>query len=143
MTPWTALLESLHSAFIDELNEKKPKEKVELGLPRRLSQFAFPDTELGSLLFCEIQFDQASGFVFVGLEKSLGESLSFSEAQLWEAIFKRAGSEFMRRNIRPKAGNTQSLTQTASAPKGVNAVQKLVWIPFKLQDGKCYLGMGV
>ena len=51
MSPWTALLESLHSALIDEVTDRHPEPKPELGLPKRQSQFAFPSLEAPTTLW--------------------------------------------------------------------------------------------
>ena len=42
MSPWTALLQSLHSALIDEVTDRHPEPKPELGFPKKQSQFQFP-----------------------------------------------------------------------------------------------------
>ena len=40
MSVWNQILQATHSALIDELNERFPDEKLELGLPKRIDGFA-------------------------------------------------------------------------------------------------------
>ena len=50
MSPWTALLESLHSSLIDELTDRHPEPKPELGMPIRMNAFVAPSAELQTAL---------------------------------------------------------------------------------------------
>ena len=144
MSPWTALLESLHSALIDELTERHPEPKPELGLPSRHSSFTLPKESPPEILFCEVdQEPGGKGTVLLALDLGCSKTLKLSAEELWKAILKRAGSEFMRRQIKPKLGRVTLAAAGPALPAGYNEPQRLVWIPFRLPAGRIYLGMGV
>jgi hypothetical protein len=138
MTPWTALLESLHSALIDELTERHPEPKPTLGMPIRQAKLSLPPSAQ-AVLICEFSFDEARGFAMLAFEDGFMQALNILPEDLWQAILKRAGSEFMHRQIRPKTGQIQTFTDL----KGYIDPGRVVWIPFQIPAGTCYLGLGV
>jgi len=147
VNPWTALLQSLHSALIDELTDRHPEPKPELGMPSRQGRWSSPDPALSEILLCEVLLDSASGIAFLAAEPGFTQSLKLSLPELWDLIFQRAGSEFMRRGIKPKVGRrdqTQNGTKLpAKLPEGYPQPGRIVWIPFKIPGGTAYLGMGI
>jgi hypothetical protein len=146
MSPWTAFLESLHSALIDELAERQEEPKPELGMPVRQRQFAFPSAELSAALVCEVTFSSPAGdsvgFALIGADPTCAKKLKLDAQGIWDAIVKRAGSEFMRREIRPRFGSSTELRAPGALPPGFAVPGRVIWVPFKLNPGICYLGVG-
>lgn len=143
MTPWTALLESLHSAMIDELIGTYPDLKPQLGMPIRQREYRLPTSSVSSVVVCEILLERARGLGFLAGDASFNQAIRLSIPELWDKILKRAGSEFFRREIRPKLGLTLSLVPTEDLPKRMGEPTRVIWIPVKIGAGSCYLGMGV
>jgi hypothetical protein len=146
MTPWTALLESLHSALIDELTERHPEPKPGLGVPLRQKEFAAPGPEIVHVLACQVSFDQGRGHAFLALDAKAAKILELNSQELWDSLIKRAGAEFSRRSIRPKLATPVHLMRsetldTLPAPAWSHPPQRVVWIPFSLGEGKCFLGL--
>src|SRR4051812_31960997 len=104
MSPWTALLESLHSALIDEITERHPDPKPELGMPLRQSRFALPSAKVDAIILSEVSFDQSKGIALIATSTACLKTLKITNSDLWKALLKRAGSEFSRRQIQPKLG---------------------------------------
>jgi hypothetical protein len=143
LTPWTALLESLHSSLIDELIELHPEPKPELGMPVRLREFAWPSPQASDLLVVETEFPEGRCLAMLALEPGFSSKLKISVEPFWNAMLKRAGSEFARRNIRPKFYSSSRLAPGAGLPGGCINPVKLVWVPFRIPQGAAYLGLGV
>jgi len=150
MSPWTALLESLHSALIDELIERHPEPKPELGMPQRHRQLAMPAPGTLSAVICEVSFalaqptaasSEARGFALIAIDDACIKELKLDAAQLWNALLKRAGREFGFRGIQPRLGDLRDL-KSAALPPGFAEPVRVIWIPFKLGAGACYLGVG-
>jgi hypothetical protein len=149
MNPWTALLESLHSALIDELIERHPEPKPELGMPIRQKIFAFPSADLATALVCDATFaleagGESAGFAILGADALCEKKLNLSTQGMWEALLKRAGREFDMRKIRPRVGSAVELRNSGAVtlPRGFAVPSRVVWVPFKLNPGICYLGVG-
>ena len=142
MSPWTALLESLHSALIDEVTDRHPEPKPELGLPKRQSQFAFPSPEIPTTLWVEVNFGTSKGSAMLAFQPGFIKALKLKTSQqLWEAMLKRAGSEFARRQIQPIFAGVSELASSAPIPKELAALPRVVWIPIKLPGGECFFGI--
>lgn len=142
-SPWNALLESLHSALIDELNERFPDEKPELGMPMRQAELAAPAEGIGEYALIEIELSAQKGIALIGVallgtDSALGDAL-----KLWQAVFKRAQPEFARRGISPRAMSiSKARGCTPALPKGI-VPNRVIWIPFKIDQARIYLGLGV
>ncbi|MCM2323311.1 MAG: hypothetical protein NDJ90_08615 [Oligoflexia bacterium] len=150
MNVWTALLESLHSSLIDELIERHPEPKPTLGMPLRQKQPQAPVA--GKLLLCEVLFgDEKSGLqrgtAMLAFEPPFMKALAVGPVDFWSAILKRAGSEFQRRNIRPRISNPVEVeartNEAIQLPQGFAPPTRVIWIPFQVPKGSCYLGMAV
>ena len=146
MSPWTALLESLHSALIDELTERHPEPKPELGMPQRHRALAMPAADLPGALICEVSFaleagGETRGFALFAADPDCARKLKLDSRKLWDALIKRAGREFMFRNIKPRLGDIKEI-QSAELPPGFATPSRVIWIPFRLNPGVCYLGVG-
>jgi hypothetical protein len=142
MSPWTALLESLHSALIDELVERHPEPKPELGLPLRKTQFALPDPSATAWVLCEVLIEDARGIVVIAMNSDCSRTLNLDAKTLWEAVLKRSGSEFSRRSIRPRVSQLAEPKNTTPFPKGFPEPTRMIWIPIRFPTGSCYLGVG-
>ncbi len=159
MNPWTALLESLHSALVDELTDRHPQPKPELGMPIRARDLSLPTQDLVGALLCEVTFaggdegvstastsgsGDARGFALLALDSECSRKLTLTTPKLWDALVNRAGGEFMHRKIKPRFGVVHRAESGAlTVPKGWPTPARVIWIPFKLLPGACYLGVGV
>jgi hypothetical protein len=142
MSPWTALLESLHSSLIDEITERHPEPKPELGMPRRLNQWGEPATEVTSILISEVAIGDQRGLAALALEPGFEKALKIEAKDLWKSLLRRAGAEFMRRQVKPIVSEPQLLDEPYPLPKGYSEPGRLIWIPFRVGKSACYLGIG-
>jgi hypothetical protein len=168
VSPWTAFLESLHSAWVDELNERLPGIKPELGMPIRQKVPAFPSAEVASTVICEVGFvrEEASaavvtggsgesrGFAMLALDVDARKKLGLEPRAAWDALMRRAGGEFGFRKISPRIGTPQEAKTGAASggasggasilalPAGFVTPGRVIWIPFRLHPGVSYLGVG-
>jgi len=143
MNPWTAIFQSVHSALIDELTERHPEPKPELGMPVREADYRVPDPALTSVLVTEVGIGEARGILFLASEPGFARALKLPAPELWAAIMKRAGAEFMRRGVRPVLSEPVTLLATSPLPVHLPQVGRVVWIPFRIPAGRCHLGLGV
>lgn len=161
MSPWTALLESLHSALIDELNERLPGHKPELGMPMRQRELALPAPGLEAFLIAEMSFvreeaaaatatssgpgghaGDSRGIALLACDPDCRAKLQLETRALWDALIRRAGKEFMFRKIQPRLGAVTEPRAPFALPPGYPPPGRVVWIPFRLHPGICYLGVG-
>ncbi len=146
MSPWTALLESMHSALIDEINERLPNAKPELGLPIRRSRWEVPATAASKILVSQIDLAGISGFLAVALDAASTKKLGITPNDLWKALLKRAGTEFHRREIKPQISTPLETDDKARLPKGLGEgarePSKVIWIPIGVGGGQIFLGLG-
>lgn len=150
MNPWTALLESLHSALIDELTERSPEPKPVLGLPIRKSQWTVPATHAGQILIAEISqknCEPGTGFACLTLDGASAQSLGMQAQDLWAALLRRAGTEFGRRGIQPLVSRTLQTDERNTLPSGLaasaRAPSRVIWIPISAGGGQVFLGLGI
>jgi hypothetical protein len=143
MSPWTAFLESLHSALIDEVTDRHPEPKPELGLPLRQNRFALPAPELDELLLVDVSFSSSNGIALLASQKGFMKSLSLGSDALWNAMLKRAGTEFGRRSIQPQCSELQKFRSTDAFPSSTLKCARVIWIPIRLPGGQCFFGVGV
>jgi len=141
VTSWTALLESLHSALVDELNEQFKKIKPELGLPLRQAKFAIPHQEVAWLCHSEIFFGDVKGVAFLALSVQAHQD----DDLIWNGMIRRAGAEFGRRQIQPRLHpmKKNAVTNGAIFISNLPEMKRVIWIPFRLGDRAFYLGLGV
>ena len=150
MTPWTHLLEALHSSLIDEINTLLPNDKPELGLPRRLAQWELPEREISDIALTLVEFEKAGGaatrgLIGLGLTESASRRIGMDSSKLWACIVQRAATEFVRREIRPRLQFHGELEgdERATLPAGIPQPSRVVWIPLRLPDGgMIFLGLG-
>src|SRR4051794_38124098 len=120
MSPWTALLESLHSAMIDELTERHPEPKPELGMPMRRAQFDTPAPSCDQILLSRTAFEDVAlggtGVALIAMSPEARKLLKLDEKKLWEALLRRAGGEFMHRKIKPRLEPAEVVAAGAELP---------------------------
>jgi hypothetical protein len=147
LSPWTALLESLHSAMIDELTERHPEPKPELGMPVRRATFEAIGDACDQVLVARAAFEEVplggTGLAMLALSPEARTLLNLDEKSLWNALLKRAGGEFLHRKIKPKLEAAQVIAVSAVLPSGVSQPQRVIWIPFKLGSAQLRLGVGI
>jgi hypothetical protein len=152
MLPWTALLQSLHSALIDELVERVPEPKPTLGMPIRFSGWKLPDSTNALSLyleFCEFKEGlpgptKKEGFAVIALTESASQRLHLTPENFWKAVFKRTGTEFNYRKIRPIWSRGMSCSGDAQSSLEKLAPTRLIWTPIELGPGeKVFFGVGI
>jgi hypothetical protein len=78
MSPWTALLQSLHSALIDEITDRHPEPKPELGLPKKFKSFQFPFAKAEKLFWAKTSFPGSVGASFIAFEDDFLKTLQLT-----------------------------------------------------------------
>ncbi len=143
MSPFTALFEGLHSAWIDELIERFPDPKPELGMPVRYSGLTPPlePSALSCVLRADVELSERVGAVFLALTAEAEKKLGVGADALWTAMLTRAESEFARRSIQPKFLATESHFVNSWQKKAVKNMSRLVWVPVSLNGALCFLGL--
>ncbi len=149
MSPWTAVMQSLHSSLIDEVIERASEPKPTLGLPIRLAKWHPPQGDGQSskdlkivLIDCEFKGHKPTGFLSIALSHAASQRLQLSAEQFWQAVFKRAGSEFHRRSIQPITGNIEAIATEATSLS--SAVSRLIWTPIELNTNELiFFGVGI
>ena len=143
MSPWTAFLESLHSALIDEITDRHPEPKPELGLPLRQNRFAVPSSEVEQLLLVEVACGASTGIALLASQAGFMKAISLTSQDLWNAMVLRAGAEFSRRGIQPNFSAVQKFQATDAFPSSTLRCARVIWIPIRLPGGQCFFGVGV
>ena len=143
MNPWTGLFQSVHSALIDELTERHPEPKPELGMPIREGSYRLQDPALTSVLCAEVQLAGQRGVLFLASEPGFTQALGLKPTAFWDAIQKRAKIEYDRRNLSPLVVPPTTLLASAALPGNLPPLGRVVWIPFRIPGGRCHLGLGV
>jgi hypothetical protein len=150
--PWTALLQSLHSALIDELVEKVPEPKPTLGMPIRFSSWKLPEADPSITLYLEYcAFKEGlpgstkkDGFAVIALTELASKRLSANPEIFWKAVFKRTGSEFTHRNIRPIWSGGISYSAKDLVSSDLQTLTRLIWTPIELSPGeRVFFGVGI
>ena len=142
MNPWNALLESFHSALIDELNERLPDLKPELSLPRRTPGFSLSELRISEAWGVPVEMSSAQptrGKFFLGMSQKAGARLKLSVDALAASVLKRAQkNEFSRRGISPQFES--GVLQKEAAPKEVSLI---IWMPMAIEGEPIHLGIGI
>lgn len=143
MNVWTGVFQSVHSALIDELTERHPEPKPELGMPIREATYRIPDPGLTSILVSQVSVSEQDGVLLLASEPGFIKALKVPATGLWAAIMKRAAVEFERRRLAPKVAEPVTLMGSSPLPSGFPTLGRVVWIPFRIPAGRCHLGLGV
>src|SRR5688572_26146042 len=105
MNPWNGLLESLHSAVIDEvtdiLRSGEGGEKPVLGMPTRIGTWKMPDPAPHKLLVATVAFGAGSGIGLVAFGADTARVLKTDLRAFYDAVLARAAMELERRGLRP------------------------------------------
>jgi hypothetical protein len=142
VSPWNLLLESLHSSMVDELIERAPARKPELGLPRRENGLLWPNPVFAELQVWKIDLGGESGWVFLGMDETARKRASCEPEKLWEGLLSRARKlEFPRRKLAPVFHSAQVLR--GNHPIDHPKPARVIWIPFSLLPGQVCLGVGL
>lgn len=150
MSAWNSLLESLHSALIDELNEQFSNQKPTLGMPLRQNGFSFPRDYESSVLQAQPQnsFQLVTGSIL--LEHTLGRvtllgvkaqesKLTLIIEKIFQASLRRAEEEFKRRHILPQWNG--ALKKEAPIAEECKSIKMTIWIPMELGGWRLALGI--
>ena len=146
MNPFTAMLQACHSALIDELCDRYPEPKPELGLPVRLGQWKSPDAAIERAYAALFEFGSevgSEGIIALCTDDSLLPALGLTLEALTQAWIRRCGTEFHRRSIAPALRPFEWTPFVASqATVGIQEVTRIVWMPIRLKGGALHLGIG-
>ncbi len=140
MSPFTALFESLHSAWIDEIIERHPDPKPILEMPVRMNELKLPLLEFEQVGWVEVELGDRKAVIVLAHQVHAIEDLGLSVRDLWEKMLTRAGAEFLRRNINPRVGKFD-LAQGLLSEAYPLPITRLIWVGAKLKNGVCYYGM--
>ena len=142
MSPFTAFFESLHSAWIDELTERFPEPKPELGMPQKFSVLQAPSLEIAEVLRVEVDIDGRKGVVLLAVSKKAIHELNCGAGALWASIALRAVKEFQFRKIQPRLSEEALHLDANWTKKRIDGMSRLVWVPVSLGGAQCFLGVG-
>lgn len=119
MSIWNATLQACHSALIDELNVRFPKDKLELGLPKRFEGWGKTDGP-DQLLFRELITDSGTGLLAIG---TLATKSFPTPEEILESLVTRAETEFAIRGLDVKFGK-----KIVNPP----ALRMTIWLPIRI-----------
>ena len=133
MSDWSELLQALHSAMMEELNERFRHAKFELGLPRRAEKLSYPPTSIQSLL-TQVRIGEFPGVAMVGYGKDQNAK---EVVQIMEQVKERAKKEFIRRNIFPQFGVYAVHRRGEVKPAWLQSEPSVViWLPIQVLGEK-------
>lgn len=143
MSAWNGVLQALHSALIDELNESFPEEKPELGLPARIAGWGL-SAQAQTALVAKVSVDGQAGVAALG---SLSSQKETELKELFARVVKRADSDFQRRGISPVFDSQPAYGADGRLPAGFSSPSMVIWLPISLDTKKerfvFDLGVGV
>lgn len=120
MQSWSKLLESFHSALIDELNSAYPNLLPELGLPTKIKTPSW----LEHSGHVTVSFTDSQGWVALDADRDCQKLLKQSINSLLENAILRAKNEFKTKGIAPTLGPV-----LANAPEGAS---QIICLPMRL-----------
>ena len=143
MNPWPRVLESFHSAFIDEVNTQLPDHQPELGLPSRTRGLTLPPNFQGSETFSaifEVNFEtrplaRTSSYVFLVLKQPKSSSHRAALQSLVNGVDVRAPRELELRSIAASARSPkfeEGFPGSALPKQGEPEFSFTVWMPIKI-----------
>ena len=134
-------MQSLHSALIDEVTDRHPEPKPELGLPKKFSAFQSPSAEASKMFWVKTSFGTSHGAVLLAYQDGFMKALAVNPNQFWELISRRADLEFTRRQITPAFEVQFEFTSSEKTPVELSLFPRIVWIPIVLPTGSCWFGI--
>jgi hypothetical protein len=134
------LLQYLHSALIDELSERLPKEPLVLGLPKREQKWFLPscnEVAASSSVSCEVTGPGGQKYLAcLAFDEALWSKLKgVSREKFWESVRGRAAKEFKQRSIEC-AFSVDIPVENLSKD-----VKLVVWLTIKVGPGICCPGV--
>lgn len=135
MNSWNALLEALHSAWIDVMTELHPEPKPLLGLPERHNAFALPNgSQLKRLVVSPILLGGEKGLALLAHERLPDSELT----TIGRKLLIRAKPEFEWHELRPIVEPFELLDLKDAAELNARAT---IWMPMTTGKGRTWLGV--
>jgi len=153
MNPWTALLESLHSATLTVLRTRSPDATIEVGLPSRHTQWELckaiaeavsPTFAIGQHVEFLSNDPNLPSHGFTGIllmsegSPAIGQ---YEPNDLWIEIQTTAAEIYTRKGIRPHFTPVQEFQAKANPPPF--DASRLVWIPIRTEGKSVSLFLAV
>lgn len=126
---------------MDEITDRISPQKPTLGIPKRLSQFGFPSKVISQSCWVCVRFGESQGALVLALDSEAQNKLKVGAMELWNSIERRLGKELLHRNIKPLFEGVDPLNAQSVLPPLLQSAQRVVWIPFGLSEGDCFLGI--
>ncbi len=144
MNPWNKLLEALHSSLIDELCERAPEPKPELGMPARFDSLTFPAEACERILLTPVTMAGMKGLGSLAMDPDAEKRLGVNALAVWESLLARAWrSEFPRRGIDPEFEKPIWCEDSSRLPPSLTPPRTVIWIPIRIGEGRCHLAVAV
>ncbi len=142
---WKELFQSLHSAMIDELNDRLPDEKPELGLPFRGARWTSPTASLAEAAVQVMSFPQTPipGFAAIVLEAGARQTLNCGASQFLDAVVRRSEADRERRRLRLVAQKLEHLEDAGKLAAGLPPPDRVLWTPIGISGGRCFLAVAI
>lgn len=142
MNPWQALLESLHSSFMDEIRARLGDSKtLELGMPKAFPGWGLPDSTLEVGCLARVELAGHSGWAIVAAATDSKSWAKGSVDEYWQGTLSRAAKEFSKRGIRPVLAASSPWQSSKGFPGG-DAPARLIWMPVKVQGRAVAVAVG-
>ncbi len=136
-TGWGAVFQTLHSSLIDELTDRYPDPQPVLGLPKKYPGYVLPPgAEHPEVWFAPLKMDGKEAYFILATQSRSRENFPKSWNELWASLAKTIDHERGIRNQEFEMGKAHPLE---SPP----AITQLIWVPFVLGQGTCFMGMGI
>ena len=146
MSPWTALLESLHSSLLAEFRERDADEIIEVGLPSRHATWTLPNSLISPPLRLiaigqefDFQLRETDPMSAVGVTGVVVGGSDFDQEEVrrvWTQTLNRSASEFSRKGIKPRFLPPNIFDPTQPSPIQPS---RLIWLPFAWRNQKVAL----
>lgn len=146
MADWPALLESMHSAVIDTLNELYPKESLTLGLPKRVKGWEWPLTYPRGFAVRFSHRSNVSAAHFLVLEELGAELLGGDLRQFWVKLMSHATPQFALRRVQPVFEPPDLIGLDNLVAFGAiqqTQIRRLIWIPFECRGRRLFFGLAI
>lgn len=141
MNPWKELLESLHSAFMDELRDRLGADRtLELGMPTPFAGWGLADPALTEGRIAPVSLDGREGWAFLAAAPDAVHWARGDVAAYWQGVLVRARGEFIRRGIAPAFGAERPWSAAGGFPGAAPA--RLIWMPVRVQGRAIAVAVG-
>jgi hypothetical protein len=137
MSGWSTVFQTLHSCLIDELTDRYPDPQPVLGLPRKFPGFCMPHgAEHPELWYAPLSLDGKQAWFILATQSRTRENFPRSWNEFWASLLKTIEHE---KGIRKQAFEVGKPQPMETPPE----VTQLIWVPFALGGGTCFMGMGI